>query len=224
LQQLIDSIAPADVSVLVSGESGCGKELVAQAIHGRSQRRHRPFIAVNCGAIPADLLESQLFGHKKGAFTGAIADHRGKLQEADTGTLFLDEIGDMPMSMQVKLLRVLQERNVTPIGSNEVIDIDIRVVAATHRNLEEEIAEGRFRADLFYRLNVLPVQVVPLRDRRAEIPELIAHFAQGLKTVDQPSRWRRICLRSCKRTTGQAMFGSCRILCTGCRCCIRGSF
>lgn len=186
LQQLIDSIAPADVSVLVSGESGCGKELVAQAIHGRSQRRHRPFIAVNCGAIPADLLESQLFGHKKGAFTGAIADHRGKLQEADTGTLFLDEIGDMPMSMQVKLLRVLQERNVTPIGSNEVIDIDIRVVAATHRNLEEEIAEGRFRADLFYRLNVLPVQVVPLRDRRAEIPELIVHFAQGLKTVDQP--------------------------------------
>ena len=186
LQQLIDSIAPADVSVLVTGESGCGKELVAQAIHDRSERRHRPFIAVNCGAIPADLLESQLFGHKKGAFTGAIADHRGKLQEADTGTLFLDEIGDMPLSMQVKLLRVLQERNVTPIGSNQLIDIDIRVVAATHRNLEDEIAAGRFRADLFYRLNVLPVQVVPLRDRRSEIPELIAHFAEGLKSVAQP--------------------------------------
>ena len=177
LQQLIDSIAPADVSVLVTGESGCGKELVAQAIHDRSERRHRPFIAVNCGAIPADLLESQLFGHKK-EFTGAIADHRGKLQEADTGTLFLDEIGDMPLSMQVKLLRVLQERNVTPIGSNQLIDIDIRVVAATHRNLEDEIAAGRFRADLFYRLNVLPVQVVPLRDRRSEIPELIAHFCR----------------------------------------------
>ena len=186
LQQLIDSIAPADVSVLVTGESGCGKELVAQAIHDRSERRHRPFIAVNCGAIPADLLESQLFGHKKGAFTGAIADHRGKLQEADTGTLFLDEIGDMPLSMQVKLLRVLQERNVTPIGSNQLIDIDIRVVAATHRNLEDEIAAGRFRADLFYRLNVPPVQVVPLRDRRSEIPELIAHFAEGLKSVAQP--------------------------------------
>lgn len=186
LQQLIDSIAPADVSVLVTGESGCGKELVAQAIHDRSERRYRPFIAVNCGAIPADLLESQLFGHKKGAFTGAIADHRGKLQAADTGTLFLDEIGDMPMSMQVKLLRVLQERNVTPIGSNEVIDVDIRVVAATHRNLEEEIAAGRFRADLFYRLNVLPVQVVPLRDRRSEISELIAHFAENLKSVDKP--------------------------------------
>ena len=186
LQQLIDSIAPADVSVLVTGESGCGKELVAQAIHDRSERRYRPFIAVNCGAIPADLLESQLFGHKKGAFTGAIADHRGKLQEADTGTLFLDEIGDMPLSMQVKLLRVLQERNVTPIGSNQLIDIDIRVVAATHRNLEDEIAAGRFRADLFYRLNVLPVQVVPLRDRRSEIPELIEHFAEGLKSVDRP--------------------------------------
>ena len=185
LQQLIDSIAPADVSVLVTGESGCGKELVAQAIHDRSERRHRPFIAVNCGAIPADLLESQLFGHKKGAFTGAISDHRGKLQEADTGTLFLDEIGDMPLSMQVKLLRVLQERNVTPIGSNQLIDIDIRVVAATHRNLEDEIAAGRFRADLFYRLNVLPVQVVPLRDRRSEIPELIEHFAEGLKSVDR---------------------------------------
>ena len=186
LQQLIDSIAPADVSVLVTGESGCGKELVAQAIHERSERRYRPFIAVNCGAIPADLLESQLFGHKKGAFTGAIADHRGKLQEADTGTLFLDEIGDMPMSMQVKLLRVLQERNVTPIGSNQLIDIDIRVVAATHRNLEEEIAAGRFRADLFYRLNVLPLQVVPLRDRRSEILELIKHFAEALKSVDRP--------------------------------------
>ena len=186
LQQLIDSIAPADVSVLVTGESGCGKELVAQAIHERSERQYRPFIAVNCGAIPADLLESQLFGHKKGAFTGAIADHRGKLQEADTGTLFLDEIGDMPMSMQVKLLRVLQERNVTPIGSNQLIDIDIRVVAATHRNLEEEIAAGRFRADLFYRLNVLPLQVVPLRDRRSEIPELIKHFAEALKSVDRP--------------------------------------
>jgi sigma-54 specific flagellar transcriptional regulator A len=186
LQQLIDSIAPADVSVLITGESGCGKELVAQAIHDRSERRYRPFIAVNCGAIPADLLESQLFGHKKGAFTGAIADHRGKLQEADTGTLFLDEIGDMPLSMQVKLLRVLQERNVTPIGSNQLIDIDIRVVAATHRHLEDEIAAGRFRADLFYRLNVLPVQVLPLRDRRSEIPELIEHFGESLKSVDRP--------------------------------------
>lgn len=186
LRQLIESVAPSLASVLIIGESGCGKELVAKAIHDCSERRYRPFVAVNCGAIPADLLESQLFGHKKGAFTGAISDHKGNIQEADTGTLFLDEIGDMPANMQVKLLRVLQERNVTLIGSNQPIDVDIRVVAATHRNLEEEIASGRFRADLFYRLNVMPLQIAPLRERRTEIPELIEHFSEGLKSVERP--------------------------------------
>ena len=162
-------------SVLVTGESGCGKELVAQA-HEASERRYKPFVAINCGAIPSDLLESQLFGHKKGAFTGAISDYQGKLQDASSGTLFLDEIGDMPMNMQVKLLRVLQERQVTPIGSSQLIDIDIRVVAATHRNLEEEISKGRFRSDLYYRLNVLPIQVSPLRERPSEIGQLLEHL------------------------------------------------
>lgn len=177
LKGLISSMAASDASVLVTGESGCGKELVAQAIHEASERRYKPFVAINCGAIPSDLLESQLFGHKKGAFTGAISDYQGKLQDASTGTLFLDEIGDMPMNMQVKLLRVLQERQVTPIGSSQLIDIDIRVVAATHRNLEEEISNGRFRSDLYYRLNVLPIQVSPLRERPSEIKQLIEHFA-----------------------------------------------
>ena len=174
---MISSMAASDASVLVTGESGCGKELVAQAIHEASERRYKPFVAINCGAIPSDLLESQLFGHKKGAFTGAISDYQGKLQDASSGTLFLDEIGDMPMNMQVKLLRVLQERQVTPIGSSQLIDIDIRVVAATHRNLEEEISKGRFRSDLYYRLNVLPIQVSPLRERPSEIGQLLEHFA-----------------------------------------------
>ena len=186
LQQLIDSIAPADVSVLVTGESGCGKELVAQAIHSRSERRHCPFIAVNMWRYSCGFARKPIVWAQKRRFHWRHYRSSRQAQEADSGTLFLDEIGDMPMSMQVKLLRVLQERNVTPIGSNQVIDIDIRVVAATHRNLEEEIAAGRFRADLFYRLNVLPVQVVPLRERRSEIPELIAHFAEDLKSVDKP--------------------------------------
>ncbi len=178
LLQLIRSIAPTAASVLINGESGAGKELVAQAIHEQSDRSGRPFIAVNCGAIPSELMESELFGHKKGAFTGAIADHIGKVAAADGGTLFLDEIGDMPMTMQVKLLRVLQEKVVLPVGSNRPQSIDIRVVAATHRVLEEEIKAGRFRADLYYRLNVVPLQVQPLRSRRDELPALIRHFAK----------------------------------------------
>ncbi len=177
LLELVSAIAPTDASVLINGESGAGKELVALAIHRQSLRADKPFVAVNCGAIPAELIESELFGHKKGAFTGAIADHQGKVQGAHRGTLFLDEIGDMPMPMQVKLLRVLQEKVVLPVGSNHPIDVDIRVVAATHRHLEEEIKEGRFRADLFYRLNVVPLSVAPLRDRSDEIPALAKHFA-----------------------------------------------
>jgi sigma-54 specific flagellar transcriptional regulator A len=177
LLTLIGAIAPTEASVLITGESGAGKELVAQGIHDKSLRSANPFVAVNCGAIPAELLESELFGHKKGSFTGAISDHVGRVQSAQAGTLFLDEIGDMPMAMQVKLLRVLQEKVVVPVGSNKPIHVDIRVVAATHRNLEEEIKAGRFRADLYYRINVVPVCVAPLRERREEVPALVEHFA-----------------------------------------------
>ena len=177
LLTLIGAIAPTEASVLITGESGAGKELVAQGIHDKSLRSAHPFVAVNCGAIPAELLESELFGHKKGSFTGAISDHVGRVQSAQAGTLFLDEIGDMPMAMQVKLLRVLQEKVVVPVGSNKPIHVDIRVVAATHRNLEEEIKAGRFRADLYYRINVVPVCVAPLRERREEVPALVEHFA-----------------------------------------------
>jgi sigma-54 specific flagellar transcriptional regulator A len=178
LLALIGAIAPTEASVLITGESGAGKELVAQGIHDKSLRNTQPFVAVNCGAIPAELLESELFGHKKGSFTGAISDHVGRVQSAHTGTLFLDEIGDMPMAMQVKLLRVLQEKVVVPVGSNKPIKVDIRVVAATHRNLEEEITAGRFRADLYYRINVVPGCVAPLRERREEVPALVEHFAK----------------------------------------------
>ena len=187
LLQLIRSIAPTAASVLINGESGAGKELVAQAIHDQSDRSDRPFVAVNCGAIPAELMESELFGHKKGAFTGAIADHAGKVAVADGGTLFLDEIGDMPMNMQVKLLRVLQEKVVLPVGSNQPQSVDIRVVAATHRVLEDEIKAGRFRADLYYRLNVVPLQVQPLRSRCDELPALIRHFAKLFAGHDTPA-------------------------------------
>ncbi len=176
LYKLIDSIAADDASVLITGESGAGKELAARAIHDRSNRKDAEFIAVNCGAIPAELIESELFGHKKGAFTGAISDRIGKVQAADGGTLFLDEIGDMPLDMQVKLLRVLQERVITPVGANLSTKVDIRILSATHRDLDEEISAGRFRSDLFFRLNVVPLQVPPLRERADEVVEFIELF------------------------------------------------
>ena len=185
LKQLIASIAPTDGSVLISGESGSGKELYARAIHDNSERARGPFVPINCGAIPADLLESQLFGHKKGAFTGAISDFKGKFQDAEGGTLFLDEIGDMPFDMQVKLLRVLQEKKVSPIGSHHLIDVDVRIVAATHRDVEKDIADNRFRQDLYFRLNVLPLVIPPLRDRPEEIKELVDHFSKLHKQRDK---------------------------------------
>lgn len=180
LNRMIDQVAPHDTTVLVLGESGTGKEVAARAIHARSARRDKPFVAINCGAIPPDLLESELFGHEKGAFTGALTQRKGRFEMAEGGTLLLDEIGDMSLPMQVKLLRVLQERCFERVGGNETRRCDVRVVAATHRNLEEQIAKGNFREDLFYRLNVFPIDMPALRERSEDLPDLIAAITQQL--------------------------------------------
>jgi len=175
---LIRQVAAHDSSVLVLGESGTGKEVVAHAIHETSPRRQRPFVAINCGAIPAELLESELFGHEKGAFTGAVTARKGRFEIAEGGTLFLDEIGDMSMPMQVKLLRVLQERVYERVGSQTPMRCNVRIIAATHRNLEESIARGTFREDLFYRLNVFPIDMPSLRSRIEDLPLLVRDFAR----------------------------------------------
>ena len=173
VRRLIEQVGKTDATVLLLGESGTGKEVVARNIHYHSQRRYKPFVPVNCGAIPPDLLESELFGHEKGAFTGAISARRGRFEMADGGTLFLDEIGDMPLSMQVKLLRVLQERTFERVGSNKSIAADARIVAATHADLEDAISTGRFREDLYYRLNVFPMEMPTLRSRVEDLPLLV---------------------------------------------------
>jgi two-component system nitrogen regulation response regulator NtrX len=175
VQKTIGLVADSDATVLITGETGTGKEVVARTIHRVGARSSGPFMALNCAAIPPDLLESELFGHVKGAFTGAIIERKGAFREASGGTLFLDEIGDMDLAMQAKILRAIQERVVTPVGGKPQ-KVDVRIVAATHRDLEQWVKQGRFREDLFYRLNVVPIRVPPLRDRREDIPLLARHF------------------------------------------------
>jgi formate hydrogenlyase transcriptional activator len=175
---LVRTVAPTDSTVLIEGETGTGKELIARAIHNISPRLGHPFVTLNCAAIPFDLLESELFGHEKGAFTGAVAQKIGRFEMADTGTLFLDEIGDLPLALQPKLLRVLQEQEFERLGSGRTHRINVRLVAATHRNLAEMVAKKEFRSDLYYRLNVFPVVLPPLRERREDIAELASHFVE----------------------------------------------
>ena len=186
IRKLIETIADSTATVMINGESGTGKELVAQALHHQSSRCDANFVPLNCAAIPKELMESELFGHRKGAFTGALADRVGRFELAHGGTLFLDEIGDLSLDMQVKLLRVLQERMVDPVGSSRAVEVDVRVIAATHRDLELEISEGRFREDLYYRLNVLPVTTPPLRERGDDIALLLKHYAEKFAHKSTP--------------------------------------
>jgi two-component system NtrC family response regulator len=179
LLEVLDSasrVAHTDATVLVLGETGTGKELLAKAIHFNSLRRERPFVTINCGAIPGELLESELFGHIKGSFTGAVSHKRGKVEMADGGTLFLDEIGEMSLDLQVRVLRLLQEREIEKVGATSLIRVDVRIIAATHRNLEALVAEGKFREDLYYRLAVIPISLPPLRERPGDVAELVQHF------------------------------------------------
>ncbi len=188
IYQLIEKVAPTPASVLITGESGTGKELVARAIHINSHREKSPFISVNCAALPETLLESELFGHERGAFTGATAMRKGRFELADSGTLFLDEIGDIPLPLQAKLLRVLQERSFERVGGTRPINVDVRIITATNRELKEEVDEGRFREDLYYRLNVLHIHLPPLRERADDIPMLAEHFINKFaKMLNKPN-------------------------------------
>ncbi|HVN07938.1 MAG TPA: sigma 54-interacting transcriptional regulator, partial [Patescibacteria group bacterium] len=183
--QLVETVAPSDSTVLLFGETGTGKELIARAIHDRSRRRERTLVRLNCAAIPTGLLESELFGHEKGAFTGAISQKIGRMELADQGTLFLDEVGDIPVEIQPKLLRALQEREFERLGGTQTRRVNVRLIAATNRDLEKMVANREFRSDLFYRLNVFPIRVPPLRDRREDIPLLVSYFVQKFATQMQ---------------------------------------
>jgi sigma-54 specific flagellar transcriptional regulator A len=187
VREMMAQVADKDVSVLITGESGTGKEVVARNLHYNSPRRDKPFVPVNCGAIPAELLESELFGHEKGAFTGAINSRAGRFEMAEGGTLFLDEIGDMPLNMQVKILRVLQERCFERVGSNKTQPVDVRIIAATHRNLEQMIIENTFREDLFYRLNVFPIELPSLKERSEDIPLLMNELVSRMESEQRGS-------------------------------------
>lgn len=208
---LVNKVADTSANVLIQGESGTGKELIARSIHFNSGRSERPFLAVNCGALTESLLESEMFGHVKGAFTGAAADKKGLFRSVDGGTLFLDEVGEMPASLQVKLLRALQEHQVTPVGSSVAVTFDARIVAATNRDLEAEVGEGRFRKDLFYRLNVIEIDIPPLRERRGDIPLLIKHFiSQAARSQNAPER--SLTLEAVEALTNYAWPGNIREL------------
>ena len=190
ITQLVRKVATTDATILIMGESGTGKELVARAVHALSPRVDRPFIPVNCGAIPAELLESEMFGHERGAFTGAIGQRAGMFQLANGGTIFLDEVGEMSATLQVKLLRVLQDREIRPVGADRVFKVDVRVLAASNKDLAAEVEEGNFREDLFYRLQVIPIVMPPLRERRSDIPLLTSHFLDkhNRKRSGRPAR------------------------------------
>lgn len=196
LFRTIEKVAQTDSTVLITGESGVGKELVAQAIHEQSSRAHKPWVVVNCGAIPAELMEAEFFGHVKGAFTGATQNRQGRFEMAHGGTLFLDEVGDIPHQVQVKLLRVLQTRQFEPVGSSKTMEVDVRIISATNLNLEEAIQKREFREDLYYRLNVIPMQIPALRERKSDIPLLLKHFIE---------RFNRIAGYSVEMPTGQIL-------------------
>ena len=211
VRSAIQKAAPTNATVLIWGESGVGKELVARAIHRESLRRDGPFVQVNCAAIPDELIESELFGHEKGSFTGATDRQIGKFEQADKGTIFLDEVGDMSLKTQAKVLRVLQEQELERLGSNRVIKVDVRVIAATNKNLEEEIDKNTFREDLFYRLNVVPIHVPALRDRRDDIPALVRHFAD-LFARDNNFRRKTFTAQAMEKLKGQHWRGNIREL------------
>ena len=196
---LIERVADSDSTILINGETGTGKGLIAKAIHGKSYRNKKPFVSINCGAIPENLLESELFGHVRGAFTGATSSKNGKFEAADGGTIFLDEIGDMSSDLQVKVLKVLEEREFEPVGGNKTIKVDVRILAATHRDLEEEVQKGNFREDLFYRLYVIPVKLPSLKERVSDIPLLISYF------ITQLNHSKKLAIAGISQTTVEKM-------------------